>query len=153
MTYLKVKTTLNSNLMQVQPPCPGSQRGWRGSVTASFGRPLEPPDSNADPFGNAWNHRVKSALGEKSENLCAEVENGGASKTDPMTLDAGHGKEMGTARRCEGVPSLTFSNDETKYLADKIVHAIIGKFSHTTIPTSQQIQKSLSHIQFIDGFK
>lgn len=69
-----------------------------------------------------------------------------------MTLDADLAKEIGTAGSCEGVPSLTFSNEETKYLADKIGHAIIGKFSRT-IPTARQIQKSLSNIQFIDGFK
>ena len=108
--------------------------------------------SNADLLGNDWNHRVNPKLGEKFENQSAEVEIGGAADTDPVTLDTGHDKELGTARRCEGVPSLTFSNDETKLLADKIGHAIIGKFSHTIL-TPQQIQKSLSHIQFIDGFK
>ncbi|KAG6418627.1 hypothetical protein SASPL_120831 [Salvia splendens] len=54
-------------------------------------------------------------------NSCAGLDSGGTPKSDAVNLDADHDREMGTTGWCEGIPSLTFSNEKTKWLADKHV--------------------------------
>ncbi|XP_047978997.1 uncharacterized protein LOC125220907 [Salvia hispanica] len=51
----------------------------------------------------------------------------------------------------EGKPSIYFSGEDTQFLAERMGHTIIGKFSHS-IPSSHQIQKCLSNMKFIGGF-
>ena len=69
-----------------------------------------------------------------------------------MNLQSGKVQGLGTSGNYEGIPSLSFSNEEMKILADKIGYATIGKFSHYTL-LPHQIQKCLANIKFEDGFK
>ena len=126
--------------VKVQFDNPASEEGC---VAAQCGMPSmlnSSPELAADQAGNEATHPDEPAFCE-SGNPSAGLKSGGASKTEPVNLDADQDKEIGTAGSSEGVPLLTFSNEETQFLANKIGHAIIGKFSHT-IPTRQQIQKA-----------
>ncbi|KAG6430604.1 hypothetical protein SASPL_108674 [Salvia splendens] len=72
-----------------------------------------------DKAAQAETQPVEPDLDEKPANTGAGLDSGGPPKSDAVNLDADHDTEMGTFGWCEGIPSLTFSNEETKCLVDK----------------------------------
>ena len=69
----------------------------------------------------------------------------------PKLLIQRRSKTMGHVGLSNGKPSIFFSCEENKKLADNMGYAIIGKFSNS-FPTAQQIQKALNNIKFIRSF-
>ncbi|KAG6392944.1 hypothetical protein SASPL_147173 [Salvia splendens] len=90
-----------------------------------------------DKAAQAETQPVEPDLDEKPANTGAGLDSGGPLKSDAVNLDADHDTEMGTFGWCEGIPSLTFSNEETKCLVDKETCLILGrrKEQATTDPT------------------
>ncbi|KAG6421541.1 hypothetical protein SASPL_118097 [Salvia splendens] len=85
-----------------------------------------------DKAAQAETQPVEPDLGEKPANTGAGLDSGGPPKSDAVNLDADHDTEMGTFGWCEGIPSLTFSNEETKCLVDKLL--LLSKILHPTVP-------------------
>ncbi|KAG6399852.1 hypothetical protein SASPL_141337 [Salvia splendens] len=92
--------------------------GGGNEVASPVGRPLTSGHSLefvAYQAAQARTQPVEPALDEKPANSCTGLDSGGTPKFDAVNLDANHNTEMGTTGWCEGIPLLTFSNEETKY--------------------------------------
>ncbi|KAG6433540.1 hypothetical protein SASPL_105154 [Salvia splendens] len=105
---------------EIQPDHSTSEVG--NEVTSPVERPLTSGHTLefiADQASQAETQPVESALDEKPPNSGDGLDSGGTPKSDAVNLDADHDTEMGTSGWCEGIPSLTFSSEETKCLVDK----------------------------------
>ena len=81
----------------------------------------------------------------------AQVLREGTENKGPQTFDPEKIQTMGHVGLSNGKPSIFFSCEENKKLADNMGYVIIGKFSNS-FPTAQQIQKALNNIKFIRSF-
>lgn len=70
-----------------------------------------------------------------------------AGEKDPVMFEPDKIKRIGVVGERSGLPAIYFSGSDNTYLAEKLGHAVVGKFSHS-IPSSQQIQKALQGLKF-----
>ncbi|XP_042056286.1 uncharacterized protein LOC121800861 [Salvia splendens] len=69
----------------------------------------------------------------------------------PVSFEPEKMRKMGVQGECSGLPSIHFSSEKTSYLAEKMGHAIVGKFSHS-ISSSQHIQNAFIGMRFKGEF-
>lgn len=118
-----------------------------GGPNAAVPRRQEAPAHSIKMNASAPNNTNQPSMANRV------VEGVAASKNnEPFVLQPDKIKKIGCVGLREGRPSLYFLGEDTHFLAEKMGHAVVGKFSHS-IPSTNQVQKMLGNIKFTKGFK